>query len=112
VKRDQVYLHHILDAISKIEQYIQVGKEVFLLTPHWQDASIRQLEIIGEASKRISTNLREIYPDVPWRRMAGLRDILIHEYMGVDINAVWEITQKNLPDLKIKIENILTDCSP
>ena len=109
MKRDQVYLHHILDAISKIEEYTTVEKVAFLSTHHWQDATIRQLEIIGEATKRVSLDLREAYPDIPWRRIAGLRDVLIHEYMGVDLNAVWEITQKNIPDLKLKIENILTN---
>jgi uncharacterized protein with HEPN domain len=109
MKRDQVYLQHILDAICKIEDYTKVGKSIFLTTPHWQDATIRQLEIIGEAIKRISVDIRTAYPDLPWRRIAGLRDILIHEYMGVDINAVWEITQKNLPDLRTKIINILTN---
>lgn len=109
MKRDQVYLQHILDATSKIEQYVKVGKESFLVTDHWQDATIRQLEIIGEATKRISADIRNAYPNIPWKRMAGLRDILIHEYMGVDINAVWEITQRNLPDLKSTVSKILAN---
>jgi uncharacterized protein with HEPN domain len=106
VKGDRLYLRHLLDAIEIIENYVAVGRDVFLSTSHWQDAVIRQLEIIGEASKKLSKQLCSRYNDVPWRRIAGLRDVLIHDYMGVDIIAVWEITQKNLPLLKTQIEDI------
>ena len=82
---------------------------MFLATSHWQDAVVRQLEIIGEATKRLSKALCSQHKDVPWRRIAGLRDVLIHDYMGVDVNAVWEITQKNLPILKTRIAEILKE---
>jgi uncharacterized protein with HEPN domain len=108
VKRDIAYLRHIADAIQRIESYISVGRDAFLSTPHWQDAVIRQLEIIGEATKRLSTEIRDQNPEVPWRRIAGLRDVLAHDYMGVDLPAVWEITQQQLPMLKRKVEAILS----
>lgn len=107
MKSDSLYLQHILDAINKVEEYVSVGHDTFMSTSHWQDAVIRQLEIIGEATKNLSDNLRMNYPQVPWKRIAGLRDILIHNYMGVDIPAVWEITQKNLPELKLQIKEML-----
>ena len=106
MKGDRLYLRHILDAIEKIENYVAVGRDIFVSTSHWQDAVIRQLEIIGEASKKLSKQLCLRYKNVPWRRIAGLRDVLIHDYMGVDVIAVWEITQKNLPLLKAQIEDI------
>lgn len=106
MKKDSVYVRHILDAIDKIEQYIQIGYDDFMLQSHWQDAVIRQLEIVGEATKRLSEGLRESYPDVPWRRIAGLRDVLIHDYMGVDLEAVWQVTQKNIPLLKEQLREI------
>ena len=76
--------------------------------PNWQDAVIRQLEIIGEATKRLSPDLRRRYPQIPWKRIAGLRDVLIHDYLGVDIALVWRITQTYLPELKHQVEAILT----
>ena len=109
MKGDQLYLKHILDAIDKVGTYIAVGHEVFIASSHWQDAVIRQLEIIGEATKRLSKQFCSRHSDVPWRRIAGLRDVLIHDYMGVDINAVWEITQKNLPPLRLRVESILRE---
>lgn len=111
MKGDEIYLKHILDAIDKIEAYVSVGYKTFVSTSHWHDAVIRQLEIIGEATKRLSQDLRSQYAEVPWRRIAGLRDVLIHNYMGVDLDAVWEITQKDLPALKKDILIILANFS-
>jgi uncharacterized protein with HEPN domain len=112
VKTDAVYLRHILDAILKIEIYISVGMEGFMVESHWQDATIRQLEVIGEATKKLSDELRSKHNEVPWRRIAGMRDVLIHDYMGVDLNAVWAVTQKDLPELKHKIEVMLAHSLP
>ena len=109
---DRVYLRHILDAIEKIDSYIAVGYDEFMSASHWQDAAIRQLEIIGEATKRLSVDLRSQYDDVPWRRIAGLRDVLIHDYMGVDLEAVWEVTQQHLPVLKDQLTLILDELDP
>jgi uncharacterized protein with HEPN domain len=79
-----------------------------MATSHWQDAVIRQLEIIGEATKRLSADLRAQHMRVPWRRIAGLRDVLVHDYMGVDLWAVWEVTQRDLPILKREVQQILS----
>ena len=104
---DAVYLRHILDAIAKIETYTAIGERGFLAESHWHDATIRQLEIIGEAPKRLSTSTKDRYPHVPWRRMAGLRDVLIHNYFGVDLPRVWRVTQTDLPPLKLRAEEAL-----
>lgn len=107
MKDDRAYLQHLRDAIGKIELYAAAGKEEFLAQSHWQDAIIRQLEIIGEASKHLSPPLREGTPAIPWRRICGLRDVLIHNYMGVDIEAVWTIVEVSLPPLKTAVEALL-----
>lgn len=107
MKDDRIYLKHILDATQKIEKYVSVGEAEFMETTHWQDAVMRQLEIIGEATKNISEETRIKYSDVPWKRMAGMRDVLIHHYFGIDIPAVWEVTQKDIPELKVHISKIL-----
>jgi len=107
MKRDAIYLRHILDAIQRIEAYTAEGREAFMDGSHWQDATIRQLEIIGEATKRLSPELRAKYPAVPWRRVAGLRDVLIHDYFGVDLTAVWQLTQTEIPEIRKRVETIL-----
>lgn len=109
MRDDTIYLQHIFNSIEIIEKYTSVGQEQFMNESHWQDATIRQLEIIGEATKQLSDDLRTQYPEVPWRKLAGLRDVLIHNYLGVDLNTVWHITQTNLPVLKKQIETILAD---
>lgn len=78
-------------------------------TPLLQDGVIRQLEIIGEAVKRISSDLRSRYPDIPWQDMAGMRDKLIHDYLGVDLMTVWLTATEDLPTLAARINDILVD---
>ncbi len=107
MKRDAIYLRHILDAVQKSEACRADGCEAFMDGSHWQDATIRQLEIIGEATKRLSPELHTKYPDVPWRRVAGLRDVLIHGYFGVELTAVWQLTQTEIPEIRKRLETIL-----
>ena len=109
MKDDRIYLQHIRDAITRILTYTASGRDAFLATPQAQDAVIRQLEIIGEAVKHLSAELRQQHPDIPWKRIAGMRDEMIHEYFGVDLNIVWNVVGQHLPAFSQGIERLLRD---
>jgi len=107
-KDDLVYLQHILDSIKWIENYVSdISQEQFLEDHLVQDAVIRQIEIIGEASKKISDSLQLVYLLIPWKDIAGMRNKLIHGYFGVDIEAVWKTVSTDIPLLKAQIDNII-----
>lgn len=109
-KDDSVYLYHILDAINTVEGYLQNADErTFKTTGLLQDGAIRQIEVIGEAVRHISKDLRRTYPEIPWQDIAGMRDKLIHDYFGVDIEKVWLTTQEDLPVLKQQVIKIIKD---
>ena len=107
MRDDKLYLDDILSSIRRIEEYTQAGEQSFLKSTLTQDAVIRNFEIIGEASKQISQALRERYPDLPWRRMAGFRDVLIHGYMRVRLDLIWRTVEDEIPTLRPQIEAIL-----
>src|SRR4051812_14996629 len=101
---NKVRLLHIIDAINEIENYIQDSDlETFVNNSMMFNASLRQLEIIGEASNRLSEDLLNENPDIPWARIIGLRNLVIHEYFGIDDFTIWNVIKINLPDLKKKV---------
>ena len=107
MKDPRVYLAHIWECIGHIEDFTQGGREAFFAERVVQDAVLRNLEVIGEAAKRISGEFRTAHPAIPWRSMAGLRDVLIHDYEGVDLNQVWQVVDRDLPQLKSAIAAVL-----
>lgn len=108
MKKDpRVYLAHIIECIQKIERFTSEGKERFFENPMVQDAVLRNLEVIGEAAKRLDDAYRAAHPEVPWRALAGLRDVLIHQYEGVDLGQVWAIVERELPGLRKAIAALL-----
>ena len=106
-KDARVYLAHILECAEKIERFTGAGKGHFLRDAMVQDAVLRNFEIIGEAAKRLDESYRAAHPEIPWRALAGLRDILIHQYEGVDLERVWTIVELQLPQLRNAIDALL-----
>lgn len=105
---DIPYLRHILDAINRIEDYLQgISENDFHQQYLVQDGVIRQIEIIGEATKQLSSSIKDSYVHVPWKDIAGMRDKLIHHYFGVDIGEVWLTVKDDIPLLKLEVETIL-----
>lgn len=106
--RDTAWLFDIVRAARKAREYVaEMQRDAFLESTLHQDAVIRQLEVIGEATKRLSAEARDRYPSVSWRRMAGLRDVLVHEYDQIDMGLVWKIVQEELGPLIDAIEPTL-----
>jgi uncharacterized protein with HEPN domain len=107
IKKDQVYLEHLLEAITKIESFTKgIARSDFDNNVMIQDAIIRNIEIIGEATKKISNEFSQSHQEIPWSEMAGMRNKLIHDYMVVDLDVVWKTIEVDLPLLKELISNI------
>lgn len=106
MKDERAYLLHAIDAIDAIQRYTVDGREAFLSDGKTQDAVIRNIEILGQAVKGISERTRALEPAVPWRKIAGTRDKLIHEYFGVDLALVWDVVESELPALRPQLERL------
>ncbi|MEX0646970.1 MAG: DUF86 domain-containing protein [Balneolaceae bacterium] len=107
-RKPDVYLQDVLESIGHIQHFLDgVSEEEFYENIEKQDAVLRRLEIIGEAVKHLSDEIRENHPDVPWRQIAGMRDIIIHEYFGVTLEMIWIVATEDILDLKAKVEEII-----
>ncbi|MBU1954125.1 DUF86 domain-containing protein [Patescibacteria group bacterium] len=108
MKKDpEIFIEHILESIAFIEQYIEPhDQKAFFANQQIQDSVLRRLEIIGEAVKNLPASFKKKFNDIAWKKIAGMRDILIHDYFGVDILQVWNTVRKDLPELKKKLKKI------
>lgn len=106
MREDADRLLFILESIERIERFIKVGKEEFFLNDMVQDAVVRNFQVIGQAIKDLSQDLRTSYPHVNWKEAAGLRDKVVHDYFDVDLETIWDSAENDLPVLKSQIEEI------
>lgn len=104
---DRFYLVHILERIERIQTYTRAGEQAFMDDLMAQDAVVRNFEVIGEASKRLGAGTRSLAPHIPWKTIAGFRDLLIHNYDGVQLNRVWEAVAQDLPALEPLVKSLL-----
>ena len=106
MKDDAVYLRHIQECTARIEQYTQAGRSPFLASTLVQDGVIRNLQTLGQSALKLSEALKFAHPEVDWKNIVGLRNVLVHDYLGVNVARIWEIVERDLPDLKAKVTAI------
>jgi uncharacterized protein with HEPN domain len=106
VKGDGLYIHHILDCICRIKRYCDGGAQAFFSSELIQDTVLRNLQILGESTQRIGARLKVQHTEVDWRSIAGFRNVLVHDYLGINLERVWEIVSVHLPILEPQIEAI------
>ncbi|HLD31164.1 MAG TPA: DUF86 domain-containing protein [Patescibacteria group bacterium] len=111
IKKDpKIFIEHILESISLVGQYIfELSKKDFLQSKEVQDATIRRIEIIGEATRQIANDLREKYPEIKWREIMAMRNLLIHEYFAVDMEATWDTIKQDLPKLERQLKKVIKE---
>jgi uncharacterized protein with HEPN domain len=109
VKDDRLYLIHIKECIGRVIMYTGEGKDVFFADTKTQDAVMRNLQILAESTQRLSDSLKEKHLDVDWRNISGFRNVVVHEYLSIDVKRIWDIVEQDLPVLEEQIEAILEE---
>ncbi len=107
MKDDRVYLKHILRCIARVEEYTEAGREDFFSSHLIQDGVIRNLQTLAESTQRLSEVVRVSQPSVDWKGLAGFRNVLVHNYLGVDMEYVYRVVELDLPCLKLACEGAL-----
>jgi len=109
MKDDRLYLVHILECIDRIERYTAEGKKAFMADERTQDAVLRNLQVLSESTQRLSADLKADHPEVDWRGISGFRNVLVHDYLGINLVRVWEIVEGDLRELRDGINTIFLD---
>lgn len=107
MKYDRVYLEHIIECIRRIEENTASGRQAFAASHTLQDAVLRNLQTLAESTQRVSDSLKGTRTEIEWQRIAAFRNVLVHNYLGVDLNAVWSIIERDLPELKRAVSEML-----
>jgi uncharacterized protein with HEPN domain len=108
-KDDLPYLQHIKLSLERIGEYASAGREVFSKDSKTQDAILRNLQTMAESTQKLSTSLKGKYPEVPWVKLSGFRNILVHNYLGLNLDRIWEVVEKNIPEFKVQFARIFRD---
>jgi uncharacterized protein with HEPN domain len=106
---DRLHLIHIAESVERIRRYTEGGREAFLTDTMIQDAVLRNLQTLAESATRLSCELKAAHPDVDWMAIGGFRNILVHDYLGVNLERVWNVVAKHVPALKAKVDGLLKE---
>jgi uncharacterized protein with HEPN domain len=109
VKDDGLYLVHIEECISRIEEYTGDGREFFVTDRKTQDAVLRNLHTLSESTQRLSAELKSCHPEIDWQAIAGFRNVVVHDYLGISLSRIWEIVTQQLPELKAAVSEMLSE---
>jgi uncharacterized protein with HEPN domain len=109
VKDDRVYLQHILRCIARIGAYTTAGRESFFGSSLIQDGVIRNLQILAESTQRLSEHVKSVCAGVDWKALAGFRNVLVHDYLGIDLEQVYRVVEQDVPTLRLACETVLAD---
>ena len=109
MKDEKLYVIHILESIQRVESYTAEGKEAFFKDTRSQDAVLRNLHTMSESTQRLSSELKAKHPEVDWRSIGAFRNVLVHDYLGINMSRVWNIVETVLPDFKRTVETILEE---
>lgn len=109
MKEERLYLIHIRECIARIEEYTREGRDLFLVDTKTQDAVLRNLQTLAESTQRLSESVKGAHPEINWRGISGLRNILVHDYLGVNLPRIWEVVEEFVPGLKRKIDSLLVE---
>jgi uncharacterized protein with HEPN domain len=104
MKEEIVYLDHILECLEWIARYTKQGRDAFFKDRKTQSAVLRELQTIAESTQRFSQQLKDAHPEVLWKGIAGFRNVLVHDYLGIKLGRVWEIIERDLPTLRTAVE--------
>ena len=107
MKDDIPYLLHIRECISRIQSFTGEGRKAFFADTMIQDAVIRNLQVLAESTQRLSESTKASHPEVPWHEISGFRNVVVHGYLGIDLNQIWHIVEHNLAELQIQIQAML-----
>ena len=109
MKDDRVYLEYAVECLDRLGQYVEQGREAFLEPGMVQDAVLRRLQTLAETTQRLSEARQAAHPEVPWREIAGFRNVLVDDHLGVDLEEVWRILEQDIPPLRLHVEAMLQD---